>query len=95
MKRTDLEKFQAKKILNQLQHTAVPERYAQGSAAVADRRERQRLARERGLIPFAVKLDRELAARLRQTAEARGVALDVLVGDLLAQGLDADGTRKA
>ena len=64
-----------------------PERYAQGAAEVPDRREQRRLDRERGLVPFAVKLDGALAARLRALATQRGASLDALVDELLRKGL--------
>ncbi|TAK38257.1 MAG: hypothetical protein EPO29_11830 [Betaproteobacteria bacterium] len=88
MKKTDLEKLAAVKVMTRMRSSAVPERYAQGSATVADRREQWRLDRERGLVPFAVKLDGGLAARLRALAAERGVELNALVDELLRKGLD-------
>ncbi|TAN54694.1 MAG: hypothetical protein EPN19_04920 [Betaproteobacteria bacterium] len=88
MKKTDLEKLAAVKVMTRMRSSAVPERYAQGSATVADRREQRRLDRERGLVPFAVKLDGGLAARLRALAAERGVELNALVDELLRKGLD-------
>lgn len=90
MKRTELEKLAAVKVVTQMKRTAPPERYAQGSAAVPDRREQRRLDRERGLVPFAVKLDAALAARLRALAAERGIELNALVDELLRQGLGED-----
>jgi hypothetical protein len=91
MKRTELEKLAAVKVMTRLKRTAPPERYAQGSAAVPDRRAQRRLDRERGLVPFAVKLERTLAARLRALAAERGTGLNELVDELLRKGLDASG----
>lgn len=90
MKRTELEKLAAVKVVTRMRRTAPPERYAQGSAAVPDRREQRRLDRERGLAPFAVKLDRALAARLRALAAGRGVELNALVDEVLRKGLGED-----
>ena len=91
MKRTDLEKLAAVKVVTQMKRTAPPERYAQGSAAVTDRREQRRLDRERGLVPFAVKLDGALAARLRALAAERNIGLNELVGEVLRKGLGDTG----
>jgi hypothetical protein len=89
MKRTDLEKHKALKIVTQMKQAAPPERFAQGAALPADRRERRRLDRERGLVPFAVKLDAELAGRLRALAAERATDLNQLVEELLKKGLEA------
>lgn len=87
MKRTQLEKLAAARTLTQMKRAVPPERYAQGAAEVTDRREQRRLDRERGLVPFAVKLDGALAARLRALAIERGASLNELVDDLLRKGL--------
>ena len=89
MKKTDLEKFKALKIVTQMKKSAPPARFAQGSALPAARRERRRLERELGLVPFAVKLDAELARRLRALAAERGAGINELVGELLKKGLEA------
>ena len=94
MKRTQLEKLQAARTLTQTRTTVPPPRFAQGSGAVADRREQRRLDRERGLVPFAVKIDSGLAGRLRAKAAERGIGLNELVGELLRNGLD-DGSSGA
>jgi hypothetical protein len=91
MKKTDLEKRMAVKVVTQMKRTAPPERYAQGSAAVADRREQRRLDRERGLVPFAVKLDSGLAARLRALAAERKTGLNEVVDELLRKALGDTG----
>jgi len=48
MKKTDLEKLAAVKVMTRMRSSVVAERYAQGSATVADRRGQRRLDRERG-----------------------------------------------
>jgi hypothetical protein len=87
MKRTELAKLAAVKVMTQVKRTAPPERYAQGSASVPDRREQRRLDRERGLVPFAVKLDRRLASRLSALACERNIGLNELVDELLRKAL--------
>jgi hypothetical protein len=89
MKKTDLEKFKALKIVTQMKKAAPPERFAQGSALPADRRERRRLERELGLVPFAVKLDAELVRRLHALAAERSAGINELVEELLKKGLEA------
>jgi hypothetical protein len=91
MKKTELEKLAAVKVMSRMRSSAVPERYAQGSANVADRREQRRLDRERGLVPFAVKLDGGLGARLRALAAERNTGLNDLVDELLRKGLGESG----
>lgn len=91
MKKTDLEKLMAVKVVTQMKRAATPERYAQGSTAVPDRREQRRLDRERGLVPFAVKLDGPLASRLRALAAERDIGLNELVDELLRKGLGEGG----
>lgn len=86
LKRTDLAKKLNLKIQGQMQHAAVPSRFAQ-AAAVPDRREQRKLDQAAGLVPFAVKLNKELVARLGELATARQVPLHVLVDEVLRAGL--------
>jgi predicted HicB family RNase H-like nuclease len=53
-----------------------------------DRRERRQQDQALGLVPFAVKLNGELAQRLRDQAQAEGVSLNDLVDRLLRLGLE-------
>ena len=88
MKKTDLERLKAAHLKNRMKQAPVPERFGKGSGAALDRRERRRLDQERGLVPFAVKLDGELVKRLRALAEERQAELNDLVGELLRKGLE-------
>ncbi len=90
MKKTDLEKQDALKIANRMKLGAAPGR--PGQAAPSDRREQRRLDRERGLIPFAVKLETTLVAEIRKLAESSGVPLNDCVAELLRKGLGAKRT---
>lgn len=85
-KRTDLAKSLNRKIQGQMQHAAIPGRFAQG-AAVPDRREQRKLDQAAGLVPFAVKLSKDLVARLTELAAASQVSLHALVDELLLAGL--------
>jgi hypothetical protein len=87
MKRTDLEKNKAHKLDSRLKLSGTPERFAGG--APLDRKEQRRLDQAQGLIPFAVKLDAQLAEEIRAQAMARQMGLNELVGELLRKGLSA------
>jgi hypothetical protein len=86
LKRTDLAKNLNLKIQGQMQHAATPGRFAQ-AAALPDRREQRKLDQAAGLVPFAVKLNKELVARLGELASARQVTLNALVDEVLRAGL--------
>ncbi|MBA4743314.1 MAG: hypothetical protein H2060_11485 [Azoarcus sp.] len=88
MKKTDLYKSLKLKIDGQMKNATTPDRF--GQAGAPDRKEQRRLDQEKGLIPFAVKIESSLAADLRAAAEARGVSLNELVGELLRKGLAAN-----
>jgi len=85
MKRTDLEKNMAHKLDSRLKLAGTPTRFAGG--AVLDRKEQRKLDQAQGLIPFAVKLDAQLAEEIRAQAVARQLGLNELVGELLRKGL--------
>lgn len=86
LKRTDLAKNLNLKIQGQMQHAAVPSRFAQ-AAALPDRREQRKLDQAAGLVPFAVKLNKDLVARLGELAAAQQVTLNALVDQLVRAGL--------
>jgi hypothetical protein len=88
MKRTDLYKNLSSKVENRMKQAGTPERFAQG--VVLDRKEQRKLDQAKGLIPFAVKLDAQLAGELRQLAESRQVSVDELVDELLRKGMATD-----
>lgn len=87
MKRTDLEKNMAHKLDSRLKLAGTPTRFAGG--AVLDRKEQRKLDQAKGLIPFAVKLDAQLAEEIRAQADARQMGLNELVSELLRKGLTA------
>ncbi|MFC5511923.1 hypothetical protein ACFPOU_12410 [Massilia jejuensis] len=90
MKKADLAKSDAKKIMNQMGTRSAS--FGAGDAAPADRREQRDRDRDRdralGLVPFAVKLNGDLVARLQALAGERGVDMNRLVDELLRKGLD-------
>jgi len=87
MKLTDLEKNRGLKISNRLKQGGAPGRFGADAGQPPDRRAQRKLDQEKGLVPFAVKLPAELAARLRDQAVAGGTDLNTLVGELLERGL--------
>ncbi len=87
MKKTDLEKRKGLKIDSRMKHSGTPGRFGTEAAAAANRREQRERERALGLVPFAVKLDGELVAQIRQRAVERGEDLGQVVANLLRQGL--------
>lgn len=87
MKLTDLEKNRGLKINNRLKQGDAPGRFGAEASHNIDRRAQRKLDQEKGLIPFAVKLPAELAARLRERAVAEGRDLNTLVAELLGKEL--------
>ena len=87
MKRTDLYKNLASKIDRDMKQAGSPDRF--GQAAVLDRKEQRKLDQAKGLIPFAVKLDAQLAEQLRTLAEASEGGINEVVDTLLRKGLAA------
>jgi len=86
MKKTDLEKHKALKLVGKLNAAATPGRYA-GAAPAVDRREQRRLDQAAGLVPFPVKLRQPLISALTAKAQADGISVNELVNMLLAEAL--------
>lgn len=91
MRKTDLAKSDAKKLMNKM---------SQGNtssfgkvAEVVDKREQRRRDQALGLVPFAVKLNSELVQQLNAQAKERGIDMNQLVGDLLVQALGQDPAK--
>ena len=88
MKKTDLAKSDAKKLMNQMGTQGAAFGTA-GKTAVPDRREQRDRDRALGLVPFAVKLNGDLVQQLQTLSKERGVELNQLVAELLQKGLSA------
>jgi hypothetical protein len=87
LKKTDLEKLKGLKIANEMRlrrHDSAP--------GASERRERRRRDQALGLVPFAIKVESALVARLRERAAAEGRDLNELVGELLRRALGEDGS---
>jgi len=87
MKRTDLAKNMALKLDERMKLAGTPSRFA--GAAVPDRKEQRKQDQAKGLIPFAVKLDAQLADEIRALAATRQIELNELVAELIRKGLSA------
>jgi hypothetical protein len=85
MKKTDLYKKLGLKIDDKLNKAGTPDRFAQGG--VLDRKAQRKLDQSKGLIPFAVKLDAQLANELRELAQTREMDMNQLVDDLIRKGI--------
>lgn len=87
MKKTDLAKNDAKKLMGKMA--------AAGNTAFGktpppiDKREQRRRDQALGLVPFAVKLNGELVKQLQDRAAATGDDMNATVAELLALGLAA------
>lgn len=90
MKRTDLAKSDAKKLMNQMSAKgAAFGSAAAAKAAVPDRREQRERERALGLVPFAVKLNGDLVRQVQALSKERGVELNQLVAELIQKGMSA------
>lgn len=86
MKKTDLAKSDAKKIMGGMAPKGGAS-FGKGDAVAVDRREQRERERALGLVPFAVKLNGDLVRQLQTLAAERGVDMNELVAAVLAKGL--------
>lgn len=85
MKKTDLAKGEAKKLMGQMGTRSAT--FSGAEAPAVDRREQRERDRALGLVPFAVKLNGELVQQLQALAKERGVDMNQLVADLIGKSL--------
>ena len=90
MKKTDLAKSDAKKLMGKM---TGPGASAFGAAATPalDKREQRKRDQALGLVPFAVKLNSELVQQLQALAAEKGLDMNATVAEVLANGLAAQG----
>lgn len=86
MKKTDLAKSDAKKLMGKMGAPGVAG-FGNTEAVVVDRREQRKRDQALGLVPFAVKLNGGLVAQLQALAKERGTDLNETVAAVLAKGL--------
>ena len=85
MKKTDLAKAEAKKLMNQM--GAKGAGFGAAAAPAIDKREQRERDRAAGLVPFAVKLNAELVKELQGRAASEGRDLNEVVAELLKKGM--------
>lgn len=91
MKKFDLEKNKALKLTQSVKQSH-SERFGKGAAETpANRREQRKLDQEKGLVPFACKLDGELVAALKARAAVHPEGMTGLLDDLLRPALTKEG----
>lgn len=87
MRKTDLAKSDAKKLMNEM--NSKDRAFGGAGAPAPDRREQRERERALGLVPFAVKLNGDLVKQLQALSKERGVDLNALVAELLQKGMAA------
>ncbi len=88
MKKFDLEKNKALKLANSLKQ-GQSAHFGADTAAKVDKREQRRIDQEKGLVPFACKLDAHLVKQLQERAAAHeGGMPDALAELLVKAGLE-------
>lgn len=88
MKKTDLAKYDAKKLMGKMAAPGVASFGPSASPAV-DKREQRKRDQALGLVPFAVKLNGDLVKHLQTLAAERGLDMNALVAEVITKGLDA------
>jgi len=85
MKKTDLAKSDAKKLMSGM--SAKGSAFGAAAAPAPDRREQRERERAAGLVPFAVKLNGDLVKQLQALGAERGIDMNELTAELLQKGL--------
>ena len=88
MKKFELEKNKGLRIDSRMKAAGVQDRFGQGAAAPADKREQRRRDAAAGLVPFACKLPADLARQLHERAAVHEGGVNDLMTQLLRKGLE-------
>jgi len=86
MKNVQLQKLKGSGIQSRMKGESTPGRYGK-DAALATRRERREANQAMGLVPFAVKLNSDLIAKVHALQKELGTELNEVVAQLLEAGL--------
>lgn len=88
MKRTDLEKNAALKLIHNVNKGGVAGKFSGAAATAAtDRRQQRKLDQEKGLVSFPLKLTQPLIDQLRDVALAQNADINDVVAGLLSTAL--------
>ena len=87
MKKTDLEKNKAMKIVGRIHAGGTAPGFGQGAIISGERREQRRRDAAAGLVPFACKLPQDLVTQLHGRAAGHEGGLNAVVAELLAQAI--------
>lgn len=87
MKKTDLEKVKALKLVGKMKQQAGAAGRPVGTQPAVDRREQRKLDQSLGLVSFPLKLKQPLIDALRARATERDISVNDVVAELLEQAL--------
>ena len=87
MKRTDLAKLKGLRLKPQAGVPGANSPFGKAAPAAPSRREQRELDRASGLVPFAVKLNEALVAKLHTLAVGHEGGLNAVVAELLEKGM--------
>ncbi|HSW04969.1 hypothetical protein [Aquabacterium sp.] len=88
LKKTDMVKNLAKKLDGKMKTAGIPQRFAQGSAEAAAKRELRASPAAPKLVPVACRLPADLVNRLRDRAAGQEGGLNAVMAQAVAQWLD-------
>jgi len=83
VKKFDLEKNKALKLTNGLKQNSASSFGPQAGQPKLDKREQRKLDQEKGLVPFACKLDSDLVRQLQERAAAHEGGMSDMLAELL------------
>ena len=89
MKKTDLEKLKGLRLRPQPGAAGGAAPFGKNPPVQPSRREQRELDRAAGLVPFAVKLNEDLVAKLHALAKDRAGGLNEVVTELLRKGMES------
>ncbi len=95
MKKTDLEKLKGLRLKPQAGAPGAGGQFGKTPPAQPSRREQRDLDCAAGLVPFAVKLNEALVAKLHELATNHAGGLNEVVTELLTKGLEGGKAGKA
>jgi len=88
MKKTDLEKNKALKLLGKMKQGGTPARFsADANTPAVDRRQQRKLDQAQGLVSFPVKIKQTVIETIRSRASAQDQSTDQVIGELLELAL--------